>query len=437
MTTHHTPRSTRLQRQQFQQLDRQQRADHQLQRFNTLLERILPDNQFYRNKLDREGGSIRSLDELAKFPFTFKSELLGDAATHGFAANRTWPIEKYTRFHRTSGTKGKPMAVLDTPDDWQWWLETWQPVLDRIDLGSHDRVVMAFSFGPFIGFWSAFDAAIERGCLVAPAGAMKSIARLELIRDLQATILFCTPSYALHLAEVAGEHQINVANFGVRAIVVAGEPGGSIPSIRSQMEQHWQVQVVDHAGASEVGPWGFPDQQGKGIFVNEAELIPEFLSLETGAPAAEGELAELVLTTLGRYGSPIIRYRTGDIVRPTPSNDPDCRFSFLEGGVLGRVDDMMIIRGVNVFPSSIEQILRAFPEIVEYRLTVYRESALDQLKVEIEDRLQNPERVKKEIQIRIGLRVEVVCVPLGTLPRFEGKGKRFNDLRPQGNSLHV
>jgi phenylacetate-CoA ligase len=437
MTTHRTQRSTLLQRQQFQQLDLRSRESYQLQRFNQMLEAILPINQFYRNKLDLEGGALASLAELAGFPFTFKNELLGEAATGGFAANRTWPIENYTRFHRTSGTRGRPLAVLDTSDDWQWWLETWQPVLDRVELNAGDRVVMAFSFGPFIGFWSAFDAALERGCLVAPAGAMKTIARLELIRDLRASIIFCTPSYALHLAEVAREHQINVAEYPVRAIVVAGEPGGSIPALRGQIAEAWQAEVVDHAGASEIGPWGFPDRQGEGVFVNEAELIPEFLSLETGAPAAKGELAELVLTTLGRYGSPVIRYRTGDIVRPVESPDPHCRFSFLHGGVLGRVDDMMIIRGVNVFPSSVEQILRGFPEIVEYRITVYRESALDQLKVEIEDRLQNPERVKQELQIRIGLRVEVECVPLGSLPRFEGKGKRFNDLRQQGNGPNV
>lgn len=437
MTTHQTQRSTRLQRQQIQQLDRPARAAYQLRRLRQMLAAILPDNQFYRNKLDLEGGAPTSLEQLAQFPFTFKNELLGEVATEGFAANRTWPIENYTRFHRTSGTRGRPMAVLDTADDWQWWLETWQPVLDRVDLNADDRVVMAFSFGPFIGFWSAFDAALERGCLVAPAGAMKTIARLELIRDLRATIIFCTPSYALHLAEVAREHQVNVAQYPVRAIVVAGEPGGSIPAVRTQIADVWQAEVIDHAGASEVGPWGFPDRQGKGIFINEAELIPEFLSLETGAPAAGGELSELVLTTLGRLGSPVIRYRTGDIVRPVESPDPQCQFAFLQGGVLGRVDDMMIIRGVNVFPSSLEQILRGFPEIVEYRLTVYRDGALDQLKVEIEDRLQNPERVKRELQIRIGLRVEVDCVPLGSLPRFEGKGKRFNDLRQQGNQSDV
>ncbi len=308
-------------------------------------------------------------------------------------------------------------------------MESWQYVLDSAELVAADRVVMAFSFGPFIGFWSAFDAAVERGCLTAPSGAMTTLARLELMRSIDATVVFCTPSYALHMAEVAKENQMDVASLSVRAIIVAGEPGGSIPSIRDQIESLWQTKVVDHSGASEVGPWGFADPQGRGIYVNEAEFIAEFISIESGQPADDGELAELVMTSLGRCGSPVIRYRTGDLVKPTWNDDQPSNFVLLQGGVLGRTDDMMIVRGVNVFPSSIEQILRSFPEIVEYRLTAYKKAALDQLKIEIEDRLQQPERVKQELNLRLGFRVEVECVPLGTLPRFEAKGKRFIDQR--------
>jgi phenylacetate-CoA ligase len=362
---------------------------------------------------------------LADLPYTFKSELISDEAHHGFAKNLTWPIERYSRLHRTSGTKGRPLTVLDTPRDWEWWIETWQPVLDVAELQPKDRVMMAFSFGPFIGFWSAFEAAIERGCLVAPAGAMKSLARLELIRDIGATVVFCTPSYALHLAEVADSHHYNLRQMHVRALIVAGEPGGSIPEVRQQIEQAWGAKVIDHAGASEVGPWGFADPAGRGIYVNEAELIPEFISLETGEPANEDELSELVLTSLGRSGNPVIRYRTGDLVRPTWSDDQECRYVLLAGGVLGRTDDMLIIRGVNIYPGAIERILRSFPEIIEYRMIVYQEAALDQLKIEIEDRLNHPQRVEEELQVRIGLRVEVQTVPIGSLPRFEGKGKRL------------
>lgn len=436
MNFQYTQRTNLAQRRQVQQYELSRLREYQLHRLNQMLPVVLEDNQFYRNKLGGAGERLESLDQLSRLPFTFKNELLGDRSTEGFAANRSWPLDRYSRFHRTSGTKGRPMAVLDTADDWQWWLETWQPVLDVAEVSDADRVVMAFSFGPFVGFWSAFDAAVERGCLVAPAGAMKSISRLELIRDISATILFCTPSYALHLAEVAREHQIDLSKIGIRAIIVAGEPGGSIPEFRQQIESAWHAKVIDHAGASEVGPWGFGDSQGRGVHVNEAEIIAEFISVGTGDPASDGELSELVLTTLGRYGSPVLRYRTGDLVRPLRPTKSDCNFVLLEGGVLGRVDDMMIVRGVNIFPTSIEQILRGFPEIIEYQMTVYRQSAMDQIKIEIEDRLNQPDRVKEELQIRLGLRVEVESVPIGSLPRFEGKGKRFNDLRNSGNRNH-
>lgn len=321
------------------------------------------------------------------------------------------------------------MIVLDTADDWDWWMETWQYVLDSAGITNADRVVMAFSFGPFIGFWSAFDAAVSRGAMVVPTGAMGSLARLELMRTVKSTVVFCTPSYALHLAEVAHENQIELANLSVEKIIVAGEPGGSIPAIREQIESAWHAKVIDHCGASEVGPWGFADPAGRGIYVNEAQFIAEFLSIETGQPAEEDELAELVLTTLGRAGSPVIRYRTGDLVKPTWNDDQPCSFALLQEGVLGRTDDMMIVRGVNVFPTSIEQILRGFPEIVEYRMTAFKDSAMDQLKIEIEDRLENPQRVKTELKVRLGLRVDIECVPLGSLPRFEAKGRRFVDNR--------
>jgi phenylacetate-CoA ligase len=236
------------------------------------------------------------------------------------------------------------------------------------------------------------------------------------------------------MAEVASANQRNVSRSQVRTVFVAGEPGGSIPEVRGRIEEAWQARVTDHAGASEVGPWGFADSAGKGIYVNEACFLPEFFSIETSLPAAEGELSELVLTTLGRAGAPVIRYRTGDLVRPVWRNDGECKFVFLEGGVLGRVDDMLIIRGVNIFPSSIERILRGFPEIVEYRMTAWRAGQMDALRIEIEDRLERPARVEKELQLQLGLKVQVECVPPGSLPRFELKGHRFVDQRRAGSA---
>ena len=422
-------RTTHAQRRAIESWDRGQLRTYQVQRLNQVLEAILPGNRFYQSKLQANNFPITSMDALHQLPFTHKEELLDSENEAGFAANLTFPLDQYCRFHRTSGTRGRPMIVLDTANDWDWWMETWQYVLDSAALASSDRVVMAFSFGPFIGFWSAFDAAVERGAMIAPTGSLSTIARIELIRSIEATIIFCTPSYALHMAEVAQQNEIDLTSSSVKKIIVAGEPGGSIPSIRQRIESSWDAKVIDHSGASEVGPWGYADAEGTGIYVNEAEFAAEFISLATGQPATEGELSELVLTCLGRIGSPVIRYRTGDLVRPQWDTSGDCNFVLLQGGVLGRTDDMMIIRGVNIFPTSVEKILRGFPEIIEYRLTTFKQESMDQLKIEIEDQLESPERVRAELQIQLGLRVEVECVPAGTLPRFEAKGKRFIDQR--------
>ncbi|NOY28639.1 MAG: phenylacetate--CoA ligase, partial [Planctomycetes bacterium] len=368
-------------RRRLESLDREALADHQLARLNDLLAAILPANEFYAGKLANGPQRLESLEQLAELPFTSKEELIRDLADQPTPANLTWPLQQYVRYHQTSGTRGRPLPVYDTAADWQWWIDGWQFVLDAAEISSKDRAMLAFSFGPFIGFWSAHDALIERGALVIPGGGMNSLARLELIKRTGTTALFCTPTYALHLAEVADENKINLAHFEIRKIVVAGETGGSVPATRARIEAAWNARVTDHSGASEVGPWGYGDREQRGLHVLESEFVAEFLSYETGKPASAGELSHLVLTALGRHGMPIIRYRTGDLVRPTWPEEGRNRFVLLEGGVLGRADDMMVVRGVNIFPSSIEQILRSFPEVVEFRLTARKRGEMDELVV--------------------------------------------------------
>ena len=410
-------------------MDRQAIERHQLVRLNGLLDRILPENRFYAEKLATIRRPVTSLAELQDWNYTFKDELLGANHEHELAANLTWPRERYSRFHQTSGTRGRPMIVLDAVDDWPWWLDCWQYVFDAAEITEADCAFFAFSFGPFIGFWTAFDAAAARGCLVVPGGGMTTRARLDLIARSRATVLFCTPTYAMHLAEAAAEHKQDVGELGIRVLVLAGEPGGSVPSMRSRLEQTWQARVIDHAGASEIGAWGYGLASGGGMYLNESDFLAEFISVETGGQAGEGELSELVLTTLGRAGAPVLRYRTGDLVRPTWEREGSNRFVFLEGGVLGRSDDMLVVRGVNIFPSSLEQIIRGFPEIVEFRITARTLSSMDELFIEIEDRLDQPKRVAEELALRLGLKVELTTVPLGSLPRFEGKSRRFIDER--------
>ena len=236
-------------------------AELQLQRLNALLTRILPLNRFYAAKFRRMRLPLESLEQFHELPYTCKDELVTDGPEGDFAANVTYPLDQYARYHRTSGTRGRPLAVVDTAEDWSWWIDIWQFVLDAAEVNTRDRVCMAFSFGPFIGFWSAYDAASARGALVVPGGGMGTLARLQLIRESRATVLCCTPSYALHLAEVARENSIELADMSVRRIIVAGEPGGSMPAVRERIEAAWHARVIDHSGATEVGPWGYADSE--------------------------------------------------------------------------------------------------------------------------------------------------------------------------------
>lgn len=423
-------RTTRDERRRLQCLSRDELTAYQLEKLNAQFAAILPANTFYAAKLANYPLEFTELAQLAELPFTNKDELSANVSTPLEASNLTWPTERYVRFHQTSGTRGRPLPVLDTLDDWQWWIDSWQYVLDAAEVTAADRALLAFSFGPFIGFWSAHDALVDRGAMVIPGGGINTLGRLDLLARTEATVLLCTPTYALHLAEVAREHKIDLrAHCKVKKIIVAGEAGGSIPATRARIESAWGARVIDHSGASEVGPWGFADAQNRGLHVLESEFIAEFIAVESGDAAQEGELARLVLTSLGRHGMPVIRYLTGDLVRPIWNHDGPSRFVLLEGGVLGRADDMLVVRGVNIFPSSIEQIMHSFPEVAEYRLTVRKRGEMDEMAVEVEDHLQQPLRIAEELQLRLGVKVDVRLAEPTSLPRFEGKGKRFIDLR--------
>ncbi len=324
------------------------------------------------------------------------------------------------------------MVILDTADDWQWWIATWQYVLDACGIQPGDRIMMAFSFGPFIGFWSAHDACLQRQCMVIPCGGMSTAARIDLIQSAKPTVLFSTPSYAMHMAEDAADRHIDLRKSSIRQVFVAGEPGGSVPAIRSKIESAFGARVMDHAGATEVGPWGFGSKDGQALHVIESEFIAEFLPCKQ-EPNVDQTWFELVLTALGRVGAPVLRYRTGDLVRPATSVSSDTSFVRLDSGVLGRADDMIVVRGVNVFPSSIDAIVRSFPSVKEYRLTVTKKGAMDDMLLEIERIEDNSDPIalalSEKLSVRLNLRIDVVQVPNGTLLRSEGKAKRVFDRR--------
>ena len=404
---------------------REQILAHQLVRINTLLANASETQPFYQARLAGISLPLADMSQFAALPFLEKSELSSALP----ATICGWKRNRYVHAHQTSGTTGNPILLLDSAQDWQWWLSTWQYVLDAAQVTTSDTAFMAFSYGPFIGFWSAHDALIQRGTLVMPGGGMTSLARLHAIAACAATILCCTPTYALHLATIAKQTGIKIAASAISRIIVAGESGGSIPEVRQRIENAWGANVIDHCGATEVGPWGVGNRAGTGVHVIESEFIAECLVFDAASPngrnAKSGELAELVLTGLGRYGAPAIRYRTGDLVRAESSSDPENQFVFLRGGVIGRVDDMVVIRGVNVFPTSVEAIVRRVAGDAEYRVSRSRHQEMEQLRIEVEGDIATSRRLDDAFREQLGLRIEVTAVDSGTLPRFEGKAKRW------------
>ncbi len=346
----------------------------QLEQLRRLLSALLPANRFYAAKYSQLGAAIPvSFEDFStRFPFTTKQELVEDQRAHPpFGANLTFPLEHYTRFHQTSGTTGAPLRWLDTPESWQWMLESWKEVFRAANIGTGERVYFAFSFGPFIGFWLAFEAAQQLGCLCLPGGGLGSQARLRAILDNDVTVLCCTPTYALRLAEVAGEMQVDLRHAKIKTLLVAGEPGGSIPATRERLQQLWPTaRVFDHHGMTEVGPVTYECPKQPGILhIIETAYFAEIIQRD-GSAGPRGDTGELVLTTLGRTGSPLLRYRTGDLVRAGTQEHCACGRSelALQGGILGRADDMVIVRGVNIYPAAVEDVMRRFDGVAEYQV---------------------------------------------------------------------
>lgn len=396
-----------------------------------LMERTLTANPFYQRKF---AGLLfdAQRDPLSALPFTTRAELETDQRDQPpYGTNLGRPLDAYCRLHQTSGSSGGgPLRWLDTPENWEWWKHCWRIIFAGARVTAADRLLFPFSFGPFVGFWSAFDAAVSLGALCLPAGGMTSSARLRFLLDNCATVVCCTPTYALRLVEQAADDGIDLRGSSVRALIVAGEPGGSVPGVRARIEEGWGARVFDHIGMTEIGPWGveFLEAPG-GVHVIETEFIAEVIDPRTGQPLPDGEPGELVLTNLGRLDSPLIRYRTGDRVTLTRREVAGRWFARAEGGVLGRVDDMLIIRGNNVFPAAIEGALREFTEIAEFRLVVRKSATLTELRLELEPTPHAQvetlaTRVAEVLRARLHFRPEVLLFASGSLPRFEMKARR-------------
>lgn len=388
---------------------------------------------FYHHRFHEAGVRVSSINRLEDFvamvPMTSKDDLLQDRLAHPpFGTNFTRPLAQYTRFCQTSGTSsGQPMAWLDTPESWESMLACWRRVYEAAGVTpGKDRLYFAFSFGPFLGFWTAFEAAATR-YLTIPGGGLSSQARLEMMARYGATVLCCTPTYALRLGEQIGDASgVERMALRVTKIIVAGEPGGSIPAVRDRIEKLWDAQVFDHHGMTEVGPVSF-ELRGypRCLAVIEEAYFAEVVDPATGQEVEEGQHGELVLTNLDRTACPLLRYRTGDWVQKRFIGGRLC----LDGGVLSRVDDMVVVRGVNIYPSAIESVVRQFGEVVEFMVEQRKVDAMDEIELLVELNGHGSPNALKRLEHRLrdtfSLRIPVRAVEAGVLPRHEFKAKRW------------
>lgn len=418
--------------------DRSQIEALQSTRLTEMLRTIIPRNRFWTSKLQAAGvdvADIRGLNDLARLPFTTKQELVDNQQEqHPYGSNLSFPSTHYRRLHQTSGTTGRPIRWMDTEDSWNWFMECWRQIYTLAGLQSWDRLFFPFSFGPFIGFWAAFEGAGRFGNFCIAGGGMSTSVRLQAMIENEATVVCCTPTYAMRMAEVAAAEGIDLKETSVRMLLVAGEPGGTIPATRARIEEAWEARVIDHWGMTEIGSLGIESEDRPGgLYLLETECIAEILQPETLEPVAAGEVGELVITNLGRMGAPLIRYRTRDLVKASTAADPAGRkLTWLDGGIIGRSDDMVIVRGNNVFPSSIEAVVREIPEVAEFRIELRTVRSMQELCVAIEPTPEAIntaagliERVQSALRQRLGFVVDVRSAAPGELPRFELKSRRI------------
>ncbi len=400
---------------------------------------------FYRRKLDDAGitpARIARLDDLRHLPFTTKDELKQDQADHPlWGTLLAVPVEQCLRVHMTSATTGRPLAFLDTEDDWYGFYHSYARSLHAFGVRRHDMVMAAFSYGPWIGYWSGFYAAQDLGCLVFPAGGLSTEQRIDALRTYPITVLGCTPSYALFLAEQAARKGIDLAKeTRIRITWHTGEPGASIPATRERIETAFGAKAFDLPGLTEIAAWGFECEARSGItHVHEDYCYPEVLD-EHDRPVAPGERGELVFTSLYRKAMPLLRYRTRDVVQLADRTCPCGRTLVgLEGGVLARLDDMKKVRGIIVYPRRIEELIRGHAGVDEFQIVFRRVEGLDEIVVRVDPSPRlGPEEcrgmrqtLEDTLRLGLGIRAGVELTEPGELPRWDHKAKRVKDERTE------
>ena len=422
-------------------MDAKARERLQLERLQTLVGRVCRNVPFYQRLLDQAGvtpESIKSLEDLQRIPFTVKTDLRDNYPFKLFAV----PLEEIVRIHASSGTTGKPTVVGYTRNDIETWAEVMARTLVSAGTTRKDIVQNAYGYGLFTGGLGAHYGAEKVGAAVIPVSVGNTKRQIMLMKDFQTTVLCSTPSYSLFLAEVAEtEEKVSIRDLPLRVGVFGAEPWSD--RMRKEIEEKLGIHAIDIYGLSEIiGPGVAAECEcQEGLHVMDDHFYPEVVDPKTGQVLGEGKTGELVVTTLTKEGIPLLRYRTRDI---TSLNRSPCRCgrtSARMSRLAGRSDDMLIIRGVNVFPSQIESVLLKIPEVApHYLIYVDRIKNLDSLEVHVEvsegifsDEVRNLERIEKrikeEVESTLGIVVDIKLVEPRSIARSEGKAKRVIDRR--------
>ncbi|HET8978471.1 MAG TPA: AMP-binding protein [Solirubrobacteraceae bacterium] len=389
-------------------------------------------------------AQLRTVDDLRRLPMLTRQDWMSSQADHPpYGELPVIDGAGAIRVHTTSGTTGRdPLRALDTRKDWAWIAEMWAYGIWGCGVRPGDTSYIAFGYGSFIGFWGLHYSMEKIGVLNVPGGAQTTEARMRQIVDFGATVVASTPTYALRLAQEAATLGIDLPESAVQRVILSGEPAGSIPQTKALIEEQWGAKAYDTAGMTEIGTimvFECAHQPG-GTHIIEDHVIEEVIDPDTLEPVGYGEPGERVVTSLGRGSTPLIRYRTGDLVCRVPAATCTCGrvYDIYEGGILGRVDDMKIIRGTNVYPRAIEAIVREFPVVDEFQTVITREGMRDEitLRVELKPEAEgsNWEGLAEMLHNKLalaheGLNFRIQRAAEGELPRFELKAKRTVDLR--------
>lgn len=412
----------------------------QLERLQAQVKRVWNNVPYYAQKMKDQGicpDDIRSLDDVHKLPITTKDDLRNAYPFHTFAV----PLKDVIRLHASTGTTGKPTIVGYTRGDMEIWTDVVARFLAAGGLGEEDIVQIAFGYGLFTGGFGLHYGVERIGATVIPASSGNTVKQIMLMQDLGTTALVCTPSYAIYLGEKFAEMGIAPADIPLRIGFFGGEFWTE--AIRAKIESSLGIIATDNYGLSEIIGPGVSGEclEKNGMHIAEDHFLFEIVDSDTLMPVQEGEFGEVVITALTKEAMPVIRYRTRDISRILPDACPCGRTTRRMLKVPGRTDDMLIIKGVNVFPSQIEHVLLQFQETEpHYQLILRREKNMDMLEVKVEisrnlfsDEMKElttlKERLKRKIEDVLGLHVKLSLVEQGSLERFTGKAKRVIDLR--------